>query len=259
MAKAVRPRPVIGVTTDFYAPKSGAAFARSNAGYVDAILAAGGMPLLIPPLKKENQPEIDFYLKMVSGMVLSGGMDLDPRGYGQQMTAAVQPMSPRREWSERYILSKIVERRLPVLGIGVGMQLINVYFGGTLFLHLPAENPKAFPHSDPSGNAHRHMVNIEEGSLLEEIYGPGEQRVNSMHHQAVNQLGRKLRVAARSPDGVIEAIEHADRDWFCVGLQWHPEDETAAALDCQIFDCFVQQCERFASAGTPKLKLYAAA
>ncbi len=258
MAKAPPPRPIIGITTDFYAPKNGVPYHRLNVGYVDAVLLAGGLPLIIPPLKKDNYAEIDTYLKMVSGMILSGGMDLDPRSFGAQPTAAVQPMVPRRESCERYVLSQIIEKRIPVLGVGVGMQLINVHFGGTLFLHLPAENPKAFPHSDPSGGAHRHMVNIEEGSLLEEIYGNGEQRVNSMHHQAVNQLGRRLRVAARSLDGVIEAIEHADRDWFCVGLQWHPECETAAALDRQIFDCFVQQAEKFSDApATPRL--YAAA
>lgn len=249
MAKLPSPplRPVIGVTTDYYQPKSGAAYTRANAGYVDSILAAGGLPLLIPPLKRENYAETDTYIKMCAGIVLSGGMDLDPRSYGQQPTAAVQPMAPRRESAERYILNKIVDKRIPVLGIGVGMQLINIHFGGTLYLHLQAENPKAFPHSDPSGNAHRHMVNIEEDSLLEEIYGPGEQRVNSMHHQAVNQLGRKIRVAARSLDGVVEAIEYADRDWFCVGLQWHPEDDTAAALDRQIFDCFIQAAGRYAA------------
>jgi putative glutamine amidotransferase len=250
------PRPVIGITTDYYAPKTGAHYNRSNGGYADAVLQAGGLPLLIPPMVKDNFPVLDTYLKMCSGVILSGGMDLDPRSYGHQPTQAIQPMAPRREASDRYMLTKIVEKRLPVLGIGVGMQLINIHFGGTLFLHLPAENPKAFPHYDPSGGAHRHMVNIEEDSVLEEIYGPGEQRVNSMHHQAVNQLGRKLRVAARALDGVIEAIEHADRDWFCVGLQWHPEDETAAALDRQIFDCFLQQADK--AAGTfPRLAIAA--
>jgi len=158
----------------------------------------------------------------------------------------VQPMPARREDCERYLFQKVVERKLPVLGIGVGMQLINVHFGGTLFLHLPAENPKAMPHFDPSGGPHRHMVAIEEGSFLEEIYGPGEQRVNSTHHQAVNQLGKKLRVAARAPDGVIEAIESTDPNWFCVGLQWHPECDTASALDKQIFECFVQAAVRLA-------------
>jgi putative glutamine amidotransferase len=240
------PRPLIGIATDFVAAKNGTPFAKLNAGYVDSVIAAGGLPILIPPLRKDNHAELDAYLKMVTGVVISGGMDLDPRRNGQQATNAVQPMPVRREECDRLLLTKLVERKVPVLGIGVGMQLINVHFGGTLFLHLPAENPKAFPHFDPSGGPHRHMVNIEENTFLEEIYGCGEQRVNSTHHQAVNQLGKRLRVAAKAPDGVIEAIETTDPSWFCVGLQWHPEDDTASALDKQIFECFVQAAARFA-------------
>ena len=83
------------------------------------------------------------------------------------------------------------------------------------------------------------------GTFLEEIYGSGEQRVNSTHHQAVNQIGRKLRISAKAHDGVVEAIETTDPSWFCVGLQWHPECDTASALDQQIFECFVQASVRF--------------
>ena len=243
---AVPPRPLVGIATDYLTPKNAAPFAKLAAGYVDSILNAGGLPLVIPPLRKENYAELDTYLKMVSGVILTGGQDLDPRKFGMQTTAAVQPMAARREDSDRYLLTKIAERKMPVLGIGVGMQLINVFAGGTLFLHLPAENPKAMPHTDPSGGPHRHMVNIEENTFLEEIYGCGEQRVNSTHHQAVNQLGKRLRVAAKAPDGVIEAVETTDPNWFCVGLQWHPECDTASALDKQIFECFVQAAARFA-------------
>ncbi len=240
------PRPLIGICTDFYATKNQTPYARLNAGYIDIILNSGGIPLLIPPLKRENFAELDTYINMVSGVIFTGGQDLDPRKTGQQLTSAVQLMAARRDDSDRYLFEKMVERKLPVLGIGVGMQLINVYHGGTLFLHLPAENPKAMPHYDPSGGPHRHMVSIEEGTFLEEIYGAGEQRVNSTHHQSVNQLGRKLRVCAKAHDGVIEAIESTDPNWFCVGLQWHPECDTASALDRQIFECFVQASTRYA-------------
>ncbi|QEL21077.1 gamma-glutamyl-gamma-aminobutyrate hydrolase family protein [Limnoglobus roseus] len=238
-------RPLIGITTDYLTPKNNSPYTRANVGYVDSILNAGGLPILLPPLKKDNYPELDIYLKMISGIIFTGGQDLDPRKYGQQLTSATQLMAPRREDCERLLLQKVFDRKMPILGIGMGMQLINLYHGGTLFQHLPTENPKAMPHSDPSGYPHRHMVNIEEGTLLEEIYGTGEQRVNSTHHQAVNQLGRKLRVSAKANDGVIEAIETTDASWFCVGLQWHPEDETASALDQQIFECFVQSATRF--------------
>src|SRR5437016_5274856 len=115
MAKnSLPPRPVIGISTDFHASKNGTPHARTNIGYVDAVIAAGGLPLLIPPMKKDHFPEIDRYLKMCSGVILSGGMDLDPRSYGAQPTLALQPMALRREAAERYLLTKVVEKRIPV-------------------------------------------------------------------------------------------------------------------------------------------------
>ena len=87
-------------------------------------------------------------------------------------------------------------------------------------------------------------VLLEPHTRIDEIYGGGELRVNSAHHQAVNQVGSRLRVGARAPDGIIEAIEAVDPNWFCVGVQWHPESETASALDMQLFECFIQACVR---------------
>jgi len=239
-------RPLIGINSEYLTLKNSTSYIKLNADYCDAILAAGGIPIIIPPFRKENFAETEAVLDMVSGVILSGGLDLDPKKYGQQTTNAVQMMDPRREESDRFLLNKIVERKLPLLGIGVGMQLINVYFGGSLFLHLPAENAKVMPHFDPSGaGPHRHMVIVEPKSTLEDIYGTPELRVNSMHHQGVNVLGKKLRIGARAPDGIIEAIETTDDSWFCIGMQWHPECNTASALDCQIFDCLIQSATKY--------------
>jgi putative glutamine amidotransferase len=246
MAARPAPRPLVAVNTDFFAPKTGGPFARVNAGYFDAVLAAGGLPILVPPVRKDNFAELDTLLDMVSGVVMVGGMDLDPRKRGEPLTNTVQPMPARREESDRYLLTKVVERKMPLLGIGVGMQLINVHFGGTLFAHLPTDHPKAMPHFDPTGGPHRHMVLVEKDSHLEEMYGAVELRVNSTHHQAVNQVGKRLRVGAKAPDGVVEAIETTDESWFCVGVQWHPECDTASALDRQIFDCLVQAAAKYA-------------
>lgn len=242
---AAPPRPLIGVSTDFYAAKNSQPHARLNAAYYDAVLAAGGLPIVLPPFRKENYPEVDRLLDMVSGVVMVGGLDLDPRRNGQQLTNTVQPMHPRREDADRHLIARVTERRTPLLAIGSSMQLLNVHLGGTLFLHLPADNPKAIPHFDPSGGPHRHMVNVVPRSTLEDIFGAPEHRVNSTHHQAVNQLGRRLRVGARSPDGVIEAIETTDEMWFCIGTQWHPECETASALDRQLFDNLVEWANKY--------------
>jgi putative glutamine amidotransferase len=153
-------------------------------------------------------------------------------------------MAPRREDSDTRLLKRIMERRIPLLAVGVGMQQLNVALGGSLFLHIPLECPKAMPHFDPSGGPHRHIVVIEPKTLMDDIYGGGELRVNSAHHQAIKTLGQKLQVAAKCPDEVIEAVESTDPNWFCIGVQWHPEAETASALDAQLFDCFIQAALR---------------
>jgi len=239
----VAARPVIGINTDFFnAGKNGPARSMLHAGYYDAIVNAGGLPIILPPLNKE--PEIDALLDKCDGILLTGGLDMDPRRLGQPAPAAIQPMAERRELNDRVLVRRIVERRISVLAIGLGMQQINAATGGSLFLHLPNDVPKSMPHFDPSGGPHRHIITLEADTKIEEIYGEGELRVNSMHHQAVNQVGPKMRVGARSPDGVIEAIESTANNWFCMGVQWHPEADTASALDMQLFECFVQASVR---------------
>jgi putative glutamine amidotransferase len=239
MGQLTRPR--VGINADFVpAGKTTSAHARLHAGYFDNILTAGGLPIILPPLGQEK--ELDVLLDMLDGVVLSGGLDLDPRRWGQLPHAAVQPMAPRREDSDRILAQRIIARKLPLLAIGVGMQMLNLLFNGTTFLHLPEDMPRAMPHRDPTGAPHRHAILIEPGTRLEEIYGPGEIRVNSHHHQAVRQVGAGLRLGARAPDGVIEAIETVDPGWFCIGVQWHPESETASALDMQLFEAFIQAC-----------------
>jgi putative glutamine amidotransferase len=234
-------RPFIGVNADFApASKRGAAQIQLQVGYIDAVVAAGGFPVVLPPFGKEV--DLDPFLDRLDGVVLGGGPDLDPRRVGLPMHAAVRPAPERRDSADRMLIRGIIERKLPVLGIGLGMQQLNVALGGNLFLHLPEDMPRALPHFDVTGGPHRHLVLLEAGTRLDEIYGGGELRVNSSHHQAVRELGAGLRVGARSPDGVIEAIEHVDPSWYCMGVQWHPESETASALDQQLFESFLQAC-----------------
>lgn len=236
-------RPWIGINADFVPHgKQTNAHARLNAGYFDTVTAAGGMPIILPPFAKDA--EIGTCLEQLDGIVLSGGLDLDPRRHGLPSHPALELMAQRRDESDRTLVREVIERKLPVLAIGVGMQQVNVACGGTLYLHLPEDMPRAMPHRDPTGCAHRHAVLLEPGTRIDEIYGGGEIRINSAHHQAVRLVGTGLRVGARSPDGVIEAIETVDAEWFCIGVQWHPESETASALDMQLVEAFIQACLR---------------
>jgi putative glutamine amidotransferase len=250
-------RPVIGINVDYYAAtKTQGSHLRLSSGYADAVLAAGGLPILLPPFGKSA--EINAFLDRVDGFILSHGLDLDPRRLGMLMHQSVRPMAERREEHDRQLVRQLMQRQMPVLGIGVGMHQLNVACGGTLFLHLPEEQPRAMPHSDPScSGPHRHAVILQAGTRLEEIYGGGEIRVNSNHHQAVKTAGAGFRVSALAPDGVIEAIEVTDPNWFCVGVQWQPESETASALDMQLFECFLQAAVRAGIREAPKLALAA--
>lgn len=239
-----QPRPYIGVNADLVpSGKQNTAFIRVPLGYIDAIVAAGGLPVVVPPFQRDI--DLDAYLDRLEGFVLTGAIgDLDPRRHGLPTHPAVHLLPERRDDSDRQLLRKLLARQMPLLAIGLGMQQLNVACGGTLFLHLPEEMPRALPHRDPTGQPHRHTAMIQPGTRLEEIYGPGEICVNSCHHQSVRQIGKGLRVAALAPDGVIEAIESTHSNWFCLGVQWHPEAETATALDLQLFECLIQSCLR---------------
>ncbi len=136
-------------------------------------------------------------------------------------------------------MNLVAERRMPVMGVGCGMQLLNVSQGGTLFLHIAEDMPRALPHLDAMDPNHRHALEIVMGTLMERVYGEGEIRVNSMHHMAVDDVAPGFVVTARCPDGVVEAIESTRDDWFAIGTQFHPENESASALDLRIFEEFV--------------------
>jgi putative glutamine amidotransferase len=234
-----RARPFIGINADFLAgTKTMSPQIRLHVGYCDTILAAGGLPLIMPPLGKPA--EMNAFLDRLDGFLLTGGLDMDPRRQRLPSHPAVHSMAERREESDRLLVQDLLDRQMPLLAVGVGMQEINAACGGTLYLHLPEDLPRALPHRDGTGGPHRHAVLLEANTRINEIYGGGELRVNSDHHQAVRQLGEGLRIGARAPDGIIEAIEAEDADWFCIGVQWHPESETASALDRQLFEAFIQ-------------------
>jgi putative glutamine amidotransferase len=231
-------KPLIGINADYRdARKDSPAFSYLSSGYYDSILKAGGVPVVVPPL--DDEADINCVLNTLDGFVLVGGADLDPRRDGFMRHPTVRPMEKRREDFDRTLAQLLCDRRIPVFGIGVGMQLLNVSMGGNLFLHISEDLPDAIPHKDPQDPGHRHSLDVIPGSVMEKVYGDGEIRVNSMHHMAVDELARGLVVTARCPDGVIEAFESEVHDWFVIGTQFHPEAESASALDQRIFEEFL--------------------
>ncbi len=237
-------RPLIGINSDYRATAKGRVpqtFLHS--GYYDCLLSAGAVPVVIPPLTKEV--DLTPILDRLDGVLLTGGDDLDPKKMGLAPHPSVTVMNDRRESSDRMLIKLLQQRKMPVLGVGLGMQQLNVVNGGGIYIHLPEDMPRSIPHRDPQGGVHRHIVVMEPGTRMEDIYGPGEIRVNSYHHQGIRKLAPIFRVAALAPDGLIEAFEGKDPSWWVTGVQWHPENEGSISLDTQLIEAFTEASGSF--------------
>ncbi len=203
-------RPSIAITL----PNASAFRSQKYRNYLELIEQGGGDPL---PLV----PGFTVDLTQVDALLLSGGGDIDPGRYGEKINGTRESeISSARDNIEFDLLKQAVENHIPVLGICRGMQLINVYFGGTM--HQDIENIGQPIHGSNGEEYQRHKVTVEKGSLLHEILGADEIEVMSHHHQAVNNLGHDLSISARAEDGIVEAIESTN-SLFLVGVQWHPE------------------------------------
>lgn len=188
--------------------------------YVQAIVQAGGVPLVIPPQPPERLPAI---LGSVQGLVLTGGVDLDPCRYGEEPKKECGEISPLRDELDLAAAAYALAQDLPILAICRGIQVLNVALGGTLIQDIPSEVSGALKHNQQApGWYGTHEVRIVSETLLGMIVGRETLRVNSMHHQAVARLGRGLRVVASAPDGIVEAVESTEHR-FALGVQWHPE------------------------------------
>lgn len=236
-------KPLIGINADFRPEKSDSfPFSWIHAGYYDSVSRAGGIPVVLPPLTSDE--DLQQVARTLDGIVLTGcKLDLDPVRMGLDKHPATRPMPPRREDFDRRLARLAFDHKIPTLAVGSGMQTLNVICGGTLYQHIAEEILKPLHHRDPVEERLRHLIEIVPGTRMDQIYGPGEIRVNSDHHMAVDQLAPMFRVSATCPDGVIEAYESADDNWFVIGVQFHPESHTASALDMQVFDAFLEGCK----------------
>ena len=227
-------RPLIGVTTSELRPSGLSTLRRQGEPphpemalgmtYLQAIERAGAVPVVLPPCVSD----LEALISRLDGVCLSGGPDLDPEAYGaRERHAELGPTEPSLDDFELALARAAIERGMPLLGICRGAQTLNVACGGTLYQHLPGHRQSA-PGCEVS-----HEVEVLRGTRLAGLIGPGTVEVNSFHHQAVDRLGRGLRVAARAGDGTVEAIEGVG---FTVGVQWHAE----ALADGRLFEGLVR-------------------
>lgn len=218
------PLPAVAVTATTE-PIRGVLRVRANASYTSAIREAGMRPYILPPL---DPRDADVMLEGISGLVLTGGEDLDPRHYGAAPHPRLGDVHAERDAFELALVAAARARRLPTLAICRGIQVVNVALAGTLVQDLPSEWPHAVPHDGDWPRDQRvHDVRVVPGSRLAAALGAEALTVNSFHHQAVGLLGDGVAAVAYAPDGVVEGMEWQGDDWWMVGVQWHPEETTA--------------------------------
>ena len=212
-------------------------------GYMEGISQAGGIPVMLPLTRDEET--VRTLSETLDGFVLPGGQDVSPEVYGRPKLPECTELCEERDWMEEMLLAAALELDKPVLGICRGIQLINAALGGTLNQDIPAFCPSEVDHHQkPPYDAPVHSVKIETDSPLYGALGAEEIRVNSCHHQGIEELAGELRPMATAQDGLIEAVQLPGKK-FVWAVQWHPEfswktDENSRKL----FRAFVEACAK---------------
>lgn len=229
-------RPVIGLTIDASVQTGRYS---SHFSYAASIEAGGGLPLLLP--YRVDHALIGEFLDRLDGLLLSGGDDLDPALYGEQWHLQVERIDSARQAFDLTMLAEAERRRLPVLGICLGCQMMNVHRGGSLHQFLPdVPRDGAIEHRKADRDDPRHMVAVHPDSLLARTVGGCEISANTFHKQAIRRVGRNLRVTAVAPDGIVEGIEDPTMPLF-LGVQWHPERLADERPHLALFQLLVAQ------------------
>ncbi|MEA1976095.1 MAG: gamma-glutamyl-gamma-aminobutyrate hydrolase family protein [Bacillota bacterium] len=231
-------KPIIGITTtiikDSEYKKYGIkhiknlSMSRVAVDYANAIEQAGGIPFLIPILNNHDEKIIDEIISRIDGIIFTGGEDVDISFYSNEKaeadTLSIMKSNIERDKFELKLLKSAIKLDKPILGICRGIQLINIYFNGTLYKDINSEYKTNINHLGPLDykNKKIHKINISHDSELFKVYKRLSIDVNSFHHQAIKVVGNSLKVIGRATDGIVEAVEYTGKQWV-LGLQYHPE------------------------------------
>lgn len=241
-------KPIIGISGSLFAESSGnfAGYNRSyvNHDYIMSVLKNGGIPLIIP--FNEDPDVIKAQVDCIDGLILSGGHDVDPKNYNEEPLQKCGVTFPERDEFDFKLIEYCKNKKIPILGICRGHQIINVYHGGSLYQdqsyckesyvrHWQIKDTKLVTHS----------VDIEKNSILDTMFDINEFMVNSFHHQFIKDVSPDFKITARAKDGVIEAIESNSYP-FLVGIQWHPEMlyESVESMN-NIFKIFINKASEW--------------
>lgn len=240
-------KPVIGILGDAQIMDGdvfpGLARLYVNEDYVISVERAGGVPMMLPLVATEDivRRQIDC----VDGLVISGGFDIHPREYGEDPLPLLEQTFPRRDSCDRWAVSAAMERGIPIFGICRGLQVLNVFFGGSLYQDLSYRKEETLRHFQDTKPrvAAGHIVETVPGTWIHGKIGP-RLEANSFHHQVIKALGASLVVSARARDGVIEAVERPGKP-FLAAVQWHPEMMAADGDGTMLglFESFIETVE----------------
>lgn len=236
-------KPLIGITTYRSTNVHGHPTVVLMQSYIDAILQAGGVPVLIPSMIRHEGWDVLY--SRLDGVLFSGGGDIAIEQFSGEPHPRVDDVDPERDSVELKMIQAAASDGKPFLGICRGCQVMNVAFGGTLYTHIHDQVPSALDHAYP-GNRRTvlvHEVKVEEGTHIAEVLGEPIVRVNSLHHQGLKDIAPSLRVAGHAPDGLVEAIELPNHP-FGLAVQWHPEWLTDQEPTRNLFRKFVEAAEK---------------
>ena len=225
--------PLIGLTS--YGKKKENKY-NLPAEYVESVRRAGGIPVLLAP----GETNIKSLCSRLDGIILTGGGDIHQDHYNGHAHSLIYNVDEQRDETEFKITEVILERNIPTLAICRGMQILNTFFGGTLYEHLPETFGEEDLHRLPPRKTAKHLVEISRGSKLHDIVSTSQMEIVSWHHQAVKDIPKELTITARSKDGVIEGLELDSHRWL-VAVQWHPElSASEDRLQQQLFDALIE-------------------
>ncbi len=213
--------PIIGITCTTMGPDESSAGHGISGNYINAVEHAGGTPILLPLIQTDSC--IGDFLNLIDGLLLPGGVDVDPLLYGEEPQPKMGRINVGMDRVEMSLIPKILEMNMPVLGICRGIQMLNVAAGGTLYQDIQMSSNAILKHRQDAPRWYAtHDIQVQKGSRLLDILGHSTIRVNSFHHQAVKEVAPDFVVSAVANDGIIEGIESTRHD-FAIGVQCHPE------------------------------------
>jgi putative glutamine amidotransferase len=255
-------RPIIGIAamSDHDAAGLHAPRFSLNQSYNKAVMAAGGVPFMIPHV--EDIESLRELYEMFDGFLLPGGVDIHPKYYNEEPHPKLDPTDEGLDWIEGTLLRWALEDDMPVFGICRGEQVLNVVMGGTLWQDLPSEYATVFDHRESFKRKIRdylaHDVRIDPNSRLAEIAGATRVWVNTSHHQAIKRVAPGLIATAWSPDDLVEAVESPDH-FFVMAVQWHPEEMVKKhEWTLRLFQAFVEAAAQRRAGNQPRRELEAA-